>query len=56
MMNDSAKMIFDIVFSLCLIILLSPVFAVLAILIAYNLGYPVFLCKIELEKMERYLK
>ena len=40
-MYNSAKRIFDIVFSLCLIILLSPVFAILAMLIVYNLGKPV---------------
>ena len=55
-MNDSAKRIFDIVFSLCLIILLSPVFAVLAILIAYNLGYPVLFMQNRIGKNGKIFK
>lgn len=50
------KRVFDIVMSLVLIILLSPVILLVAVLVGIKMGWPVFLYKNVLGKIIKFLK
>lgn len=50
------KRFFDFILSLIAIIMLSPVYLIVIVLVRIKLGSPVFLLRKDLVKMKRYLK